>query len=101
MPHMTAFLGGDSSILASRSAKTGDVKLAIDFPDERSSLLFILSQDGEIFLSWMPDGLNENSEVENLHLIGMLVKQSNGKRTLLLDPEPTDLISEVLDANDD
>jgi hypothetical protein len=76
MPRMMAYLGGDSNTLAARRAKTGDIKLAVEYPDHDKMLIICVMQTGEVLLSWT--GVRGTAELDHLEVLGKVVELEDG-----------------------
>ena len=52
MPHMIAYLGGDSDTLAVRRANREDARIVVEFPDHDRMLVVMVTHKGEICMAW-------------------------------------------------
>lgn len=95
MPHMIGYLGGDSDTLAARRAVDNDLRLAVEFPDERKMLVICVMQTGEILMDWTDIAVGHGGRASNMHIVGVLAEQNDGTHQLHTRTKTTDLTNPV------
>ena len=90
MPHMIGFLAGDADTMATRKAIDHDLRLAVEFPDERRMLLICVMQTGEVTMTWTPTSGGAD-RVDEMYLVGIVAPlgESTTHHTFEVNPHPT------------
>ena len=70
MPHMIGYLAGDAETFAARKAIDNDLRLAVDFPDERRMLVVVVAQSGDITMTWTSS--QGTGRVDEMYLVGKI-----------------------------
>lgn len=88
MPHMIGYLGGDQNTLVARRAKENDIRLAVEFPDERNMLVVCVMQTGEILMSWTDTSVHQSGRADAMYHVGTLVERDGAH---VLETDATDI----------